>query len=218
MRAGVAPRRVRRLIAEWQAHHTDLSGAAADAGAGPAEAALLADQQLGDDATLLRACLNRPELLSVTHRHPRLMFGVVPPLLFALVFVVLIAILVQALDVLHAGFGITLTRSSPAERMVTITFGFLLWVLPALVVGGIAHGALRQRARRLWPLIGMLAVALVGAATNLGVQWSASGVLSSLSGGIGVSTERVLELLARVAPAGVIVVAYLWRRRSVHAS
>ena len=213
LQAGVGWRQVRRLIAEWQGHHADLRSAAAEAGAAPAEAQRIADERLGDDAALLRSCVAHPELFSVAHRHPRLFFGIVPVLVFALLFVVSIAVLVQALDFLHASPGTTLTRSSAAAPLVTMTFGFLQWVLPALVVAVMAWWALRQRARTLWPVVGMVVVSLIGAATNLGAQWSATGALVSLSGGIGFGIDRIAELLVRGSPAGIMVLVYLWRNQ-----
>jgi len=74
-----------------------------------------------------------------------------------------------------------------------------------------------RRLPRLWPLIGFVVIAAVGAATNVGVIWPRPGVRGQLTGGLGFSTSW--DAMTTFGPCGLVTVAlalgvyYLMSRR-----
>ncbi len=104
LRAGIAPRRVKRYLAELDDHLAELTAREGAAGYDPAEAATRARALLGSEDELAQSWLSNPRLKSLTARAPWLVFGVLPP--FALI----------------AGFIIPL--------LVLMAWGFLMGFLP----------------------------------------------------------------------------------------
>ncbi len=78
LRAGIAPRHVRRMLLELQDHYTDLVEAELEAGQDPQSAARNAGLQLGDLAGIVEATKACPELRSWGRRFPRLAVVVYP--------------------------------------------------------------------------------------------------------------------------------------------
>jgi len=70
LRGGVAPRHVRRTIAELRDHHTDLFAEAFARGCSVENAEREASMRLGDHDSLAAQILARPELRSWAHRWP----------------------------------------------------------------------------------------------------------------------------------------------------
>jgi hypothetical protein len=66
LRAGVAPRHVRRYLTELREHWADLTAEEERAGRNPAEAATLALTRLGRVDELARTMIEQPELRSWT--------------------------------------------------------------------------------------------------------------------------------------------------------
>ena len=68
LRGGVAPKHVRRTIAELRDHHTDLFAEAFSRGCSVEDAEREASIRLGDEDSLAAEVLARPELRSWAHR------------------------------------------------------------------------------------------------------------------------------------------------------
>jgi hypothetical protein len=88
LKGGIAPRHVRRYLAELDDHLADLTAREIGAGYDGEDAAIRARAALGDDATLAGAMLAQRKLRSLTARAPWLVFRLMPPLAAILVFVV----------------------------------------------------------------------------------------------------------------------------------
>jgi len=69
-RAGMAPRRISRVVAELEAHHADLVDSLVREGAGAAEAGREAHRLLGDLDRIGRDLASRPELRAWYYRWP----------------------------------------------------------------------------------------------------------------------------------------------------
>jgi hypothetical protein len=80
LRAGVAPRHVRRYLRELLDHHDDALRAELTKGAPVAAAHEAAWARLGTAESLAQGMLERPELRSTAARFPALVFGVGPVL------------------------------------------------------------------------------------------------------------------------------------------
>src|SRR5437588_11599390 len=73
-RAGISPRRVRRLISELEAHFDDLVAEFRLTGLSQAESESQAANRLGTEDVLAESVIARPELRSWTRRWPWLAF------------------------------------------------------------------------------------------------------------------------------------------------
>lgn len=210
LRAGIAPRWASRLEQEWSMHRQDLVSAAMRRGLEPAAAAGEADALLGDDEALFAQAMARPELLSRSRRRPALLFGLAPLLFLAMLLVGCIAVWVLAISELKSWVRPEAFRATGWLTATQGWFGLLKWAVPASVAALSAWWAFRHRAPVIWPLTGMLLVALLGASINLEVQWSAAAGIASLTGGLGFSTARWLALLGRMTPALLVMGMYRW--------
>jgi hypothetical protein len=153
LRAGVAPRHVRRYLCQLSDHLADLTQQQLAAGNDPEDAAIRAHTILGDDAELAAAMKAEPRLRSLSARAPWAVFGLLPP--FAALAIMMVPTGLLILISRHFGF---LTRHAPpppewfqvlAQSVVTAS-NILLVPLAAVLFVGIAF---RQRLGLSWPLI-----------------------------------------------------------------
>ena len=168
LRAGVAPRHVRRYLMELADHLADLRAEQERAGRSPADAESAALIRLGGIDDLAKAMTEQRQFQSWCVRAPSAMFSLAPLLLLAGAWCV-------ALLILWSGWKIFLPGAdSPFTRIdgSTITDGFailyfqvgrsLYFVAPILVGWGIGLIAARQRFRAIWPTVGFVLIAFIG--------------------------------------------------------
>ncbi len=195
LRAGVAPRRVSRIMAELEDHLDDLLAELAARGLDEASALAEAHERLGSEDALLASVLARPELKPWASRRPAVAFGLLPLPVFAASFVALIVVLFAILS------PVNLARVDPGVLKIAgrwLTFVFQ-WALPAATAVAFTTWAFRRRVPWLWPAVGILIVAIVGALTNFGVTWPHGAMRGTFGAGIGISTSRWAYELSRVA-------------------
>ena len=164
LRAGVAPRHVRRYLTELREHWADLTAEEERAGRNPAEAATLALTRLGRVDELARTMIERPELRSWTAQAPWAVLGAGPVL-------GLVAGWGIALLILWSGWMWFVHGSRtpfvPVHGFAIGYFGvgrMLYYSAPLLSGWGMIVLAFRQRVQSVWPVIlGSLAVAFLGA-------------------------------------------------------
>jgi hypothetical protein len=171
LRAGVAPRHVRRYLTELREHWADLTAEEERAGRNPAEAATLALTRLGRVDELARTMIERPELRSWTAKAPWAVLGASPVL-------GLVAGWGIALLILWSGWMWFVQGSRtpfvPVHGFAIAYFGvgrMLYYSAPLLSGWGMIVLAGRQRLQTVGPVIlGSLAVALLGATGAVDVQ------------------------------------------------
>lgn len=160
--AGVAPRHVRRYLAELADHVADLRAEEERAGRDGAQAEAAALARLGGIDALARAMTERRQLRSWCARAPWAMFGVAPLLLLAGAYLV-------ACLILWSGWRILLPESVtpfvPTGGFAVYYFGVgraLYFTAPLLVGWALALLAARQRLGAGWPAAGMALMAVAG--------------------------------------------------------
>ncbi len=171
LRAGVAPRHVRRYLTELREHWADLTAEEERAGRTPAEAAAQALTRLGRVEELASTMIERPELRSWTAQAPWAVLGVGPVLGLVVGWGI-------ALLILYSGWTWFLQGSRtpfvPVHGFATAYFGvgrLLYYSAPLLSGWGMVFLAGRQRVQTVWPVIlGLLAVTLPGAAGAVDVR------------------------------------------------
>jgi len=162
LRAGVAPRHVRRYLAELSDHLADLEAEEERAGRSRADAEAAALVRLGGTDDLARAMLERREFQSWCVRAPWATFGLAP-LSF------LIGAYFLACLILWSGWRIFLPGTNtpfvPLHGFAIVYFGVgrMLYIMAPFLIGwGIALLAARQRFKAIWPAAGLVLVALLG--------------------------------------------------------
>ena len=176
LRAGIGAAQAGRYIAELKDHLDDLRAEEQQAGWSPNDAEARAMRRLGYVDALAEAMIARRELRSWSARAPAAAYVVAPLLLLAIATVLWLVLLVGACSWLrgHAAWGVA---DWPA-RIRPLADG-LAWfsnTMLSMVLGwGLAASAIRQRAPLQWPMLGLLVLAAVGAALQVGVTLPTGG-------------------------------------------
>ena len=191
LRAGIAPRHVRRYARELSDHFDDLVREETANGAGRELAEARALSRLGNDEDLANAMLAKPELRSLTARFPWAVFGLVP-----LAIPVLIAVAALYFEIWfsnHAGGVYSyLTGQAPGPdtaRLATQVFTayntLAVYVAPLLFAWAFCWLGSRQRMRPAWIITGVAIICVFGGFQELVFYdkgYVGGGVLSFQSG------------------------------------
>jgi hypothetical protein len=165
LRAGVAPRHVRRYLTELAEHLADLTAEEERAGRGRADAESAALIRLGGMDDLAKAMTEQRQFQSWCVRAPWATFGLAPLLLLAGAWFV-------ALFTLAVGWKIFLPGSdTPFVPVGGPIYGFanvyfqvdraFFFGAPILIGWGIGFIAARQRLKAVWPIAGLVPIALI---------------------------------------------------------
>ncbi len=213
LRGGVAPRHVRRTVAELEAHLRDLIDELRARGLSPEQAALEARARLGSDEVLAASVLARPELRSWVHRRPWAAFAVVPVLSFLTVFAGSVLTFVLLIEGLKSVFGPSPQAWAPVHTLTPVLLTSMLWVLPGLAAAPYVWLAASRRVGAKWPAVGVVLIALIGATVTMGVEWPLPSAQGSFSAGIGIRTDHLLQPLARAGLTVTLALVPLALRR-----
>lgn len=168
--AGVSPRHVRRYMAELSDHVVDLETEAKRAGHPEPTASAL--ERLGRPDDLAEAMIARSELRAWTARAPWAVFLVAPTLAVAAIDVVTIFGMMLLIKLFLPQAGDQTIVSAPrwfALLSAAINL-FHAYGVSLLLGAGIIAIAVRQRMPPLWPIVGLIAVALLGTINELHIQ------------------------------------------------
>lgn len=174
LRAGVAPRHVRRYLAELTDHLADLTAEEESAGRSRADAESAALIRLGGIDDLAKAMTEQRQLQSWAVRAPWATFGLTPLLLLA-------GAWFAALFILWCGWQTFLpgaeTPFTPVEGFANLYMQAdraFFFGAPILIGWGIGVIAVRQRLKAIWPIASLVLIALIGG--TAGVSASRTGV------------------------------------------
>ncbi|GAC1425912.1 MAG: hypothetical protein NVSMB62_23230 [Acidobacteriaceae bacterium] len=167
LRAGIAPRHVRRYLRELSDHLNDLHAEEHRAGRNHTDAEAAAFARLGTIDALLHAMTAQPQLRAWSVRAPWLTFGLAPLLTLAVTYSV-------ALLLLWSGWRIFLPEAiTPFVRshgFAAVYFGLgrMLYFGAPLFIGWAASAAaVRQRLSTAGPVLATLCVASTAAAARV---------------------------------------------------
>jgi hypothetical protein len=165
LRAGIAPRHVRRYLGELRHHHDDLLAEEYAHGVTGAAANAAAVARLGSNDDLAAALLAKPGMRSVTARYPWLVFGILPP--FATIFVSLLWVMAMLLVGFKSGALIPdHHKNLPMPAWYDWTASGMMFAVNFVIVPALAFVlawmAARQRMRLVWPLLGMALILMLG--------------------------------------------------------
>jgi hypothetical protein len=164
LRAGVAPRHVRRYLAELADHFADLRAEENRPGRSPADVEAAATARIGSMDNLAKAMIEQRQFQSWCARAPWAMFSVAPVLILAAAWGVALFILWSGWNIFLPGavtpFGTGHYRFFDPANLYFQTGKAIYFFAPILVGWGMALLAVRQRMKTAWLAAGMLLVAL----------------------------------------------------------
>lgn len=218
LRAGVAPRHVKRLIAELEAHFADIVAELRSTGRSPAESESQAAIRLGTEDVLAANILARPELQSWARQWPWLAFVLLPLLALPLQFVLSMLVALGVFSFSTRVFGLTALHAGAVPWVVEALQTYGVWIAPMLAAGAACFLAARRAAPALWPIVGSTLIALAGASTNAGFEWSPAVPRGVLSGGIGLHFPDVgtTTILRAVLTLVIGLATFIWVRHRVN--
>lgn len=161
--AGVAPRHVRRFLAELGDHLADLSEEEALSGRPAQEAEAQALARLGTTEVLAGAMIARKELHGWDARAPWAAYLLVPVLALAAGLALTLGLVYLTVESFRPPGGTLVLPLRIAEFTRSITaIGTAL--LPILLGWGMAFAANGRRRPPLWPALGVMALGIIGGA------------------------------------------------------
>ena len=171
LRAGVAPRHVRRYLSELADHFADLTEEEQRAGRNLAEAQSAALARLGKTENLARALLEQRQFQSWLARAPWVMFGFVPLICLGAAYLVACFYLWCGWKFFLPGadtpFGAIPASTYSLENMYFQTGKFYYYSAPIVVGWTIGIMAGRQRLKAVWPTVGVVLIAWMGATARI---------------------------------------------------
>jgi AcrR family transcriptional regulator len=176
LRAGVAPRHVRRYLNELTDHLADLTTEERSAGHSPADAQSAALKRLGGMDELARAIIERSDVLAWSVRAPWATFGVAPIVLLAAAYFIALFILWSGWKLFLPGTDSPFVRVDGFSMFYFAVGRWIYYAAPILIGWGIGLVAARQRLSPLWPTVGLVVIAWIGGTAQ---------VHASRSGGAG---------------------------------
>lgn len=219
LRAGIAPRHVRRYLNELTDHLSDLRAEEESAGRTRTEAESAALARLGGTQDLAKAMLEQPQFKSWSVRAPWAVFGLAPLLALATAYFL-------ALFILWSGWRLFLPGSDtpfvPVDGLAVLYFQVgrtLYYAAPVLIGWGIGLVAARQRFAVVWPAVGLILIAMLGATARVHAGNAGPGAMGrvTLDFAVGPSTQSLSDaLLHALVILTLAAIPYLiWRLRAV---
>jgi len=173
LRAGIAPRHVRRYLAELTDHLADLTAEEQTRGLSLSTAATAALARLGTTVTLAHAMLAQPRVRSLSARAPWAVFSLTPLLLLA-------ALWFLSLCLLRLGWHLFMPSANTPFGTEPFPHTFLeprnlyfqldraiFFAGPTLVGWCMTATAARQRLKSLWPIVSLALLGLFTATAQV---------------------------------------------------
>lgn len=172
LRAGVAPRHVRRFLVELEDHWSDLLAEEEGAGRSRAEAEAAALLRLGTIDDLAKAMIDRRQFRSLFARAPWAMFTVGPLLLLAGCYLIACCYLWLGWRMFLPGAETPFAfhNSSPLYGFSNIYFQagkYFYWCAPVLAGWTMALMTARQRTKSAWLAFGLMMISWMGATAEI---------------------------------------------------
>jgi len=171
LRAGMAPRHVRRYLSDLEDHLADLTTEEQTHGLSPAAAHTAALARLGTPDTLAAAALAQPGARSLTARAPWAVFSVTPLALLAAVWLFSLCLLRLGWQIFlpHAvtPFGHGPLHFTDAQNIYFQLNRSLYLGAPILVGWCMLLVAARQRLNALWPVVSLAILAVLAATSHV---------------------------------------------------
>lgn len=171
LRAGFAPRHVRRYLRELSDHFTDVASEQMLAGHSRVDAESIALARLGNADHLAAAMIARPELRSWSARAPWAAFSIGPVLSLSAAYFVACFILWSGwrifMPAASTPFGNTTGPIYGIENIYFQIGRMIYFGAPIVIAWAVAFVAIRQRLKPLWPILSSLILAFIGSTAQV---------------------------------------------------
>jgi hypothetical protein len=226
LRAGVAPRHVRRYLRELTEHLADLTAEERAAGHAGADAENAAVARLGSIDELAEAMIRQPQFRSWASRAPWLTFGAGSLAALGSAYLIACSLLWCGwklfLPAAETPFGHGLSAMHVFAKLYFVADKSWYYGAPIAIGLGFAIVAIRQRLRSAWPVIGLVLEAIMAAsarihADRLAVPNGLGHISMSFFSLPNSSGAAFGELLYAAAIFSLSILPYLaWRFRNAH--
>jgi len=172
LRGGLAPKHVRRYIAELRDHADDLIRS----GVSETDAWV----QLGSEDHLAQEMLKRDELKSLGARYPVAYFGFGPVLTMLAALLAGLLVLAAVILSVQQIYGVSSSAELTPEALeglssLTQPLAMFMWTVkyavPVVLAWIFALQALHQRIEPRWVIVGLGLIAIVGGASDISITW-----------------------------------------------
>jgi len=170
LKNSVAPKYARRTILELKSHFAELKSRAIEEGLSEIAAQQRARSEIGDEATILKEVLSKPELRSIPSRFPRSFFAIVPTLSLLLTFgftVLLFLLAYESWSAIDAGRELAAWQKLPVQAWFLASC-YLLVPCYALVTIAIAKARFISP---FWPAVGIVIMVFLGSSWAYTLDW-----------------------------------------------
>jgi len=211
LKAGIAPRHVRRYIRELEDHFADLIATQNERGYGEPDASLRARALLGEDDELFEAMARCREFRSLPARAPWLVFGLMPPVLIVAGLLIAGLTMAAVAAPLHGPQMPLPAWCAPVAKALSDFANYAAGPLTALFLLATAW---RQRLSGAWPVLGVIMAVVFGVVTTLDVVMPHGTSNGAVSVQMGIAFPAVLRSI-RFVVAAILTAAsvWLWKRR-----
>ncbi len=210
--AGVAPRRVQRIIGELEDHHQCLTDDLVAEGAMQEIAISQARERLGSDEQLLGGLTAAPGLVSFTRRFPAVALGAVPTLIFVMISIAWVVPFALALGAARDRLGMDLEH--PVARASVWWIDRVIdLMLPATLAWLFCDTARRRGCSVVWSLTVCTLVGLLAATMFTEIVLPINGTGGLLL--VGFDPRSVFgthQWLPALAPLGVMAADFILRQ------
>ena len=186
LQGGVRPRHARRYLAELKDHLEDLVAEERQGARGEGDARSRALARLGSVDALAGAMIARRELRAWSSKAPAVAYLITPSLALALGIMRAVATVVTTCIWLRGSARVPSDLPGWTRPLAESATFFGNGVLPVLLGWGLAAAAIRQRTHPLWPILGIVILAVVGAVLQVHLTLpsaSGRGEVSFVTGG-----------------------------------
>lgn len=170
LKNGIAPKYARRTVLELKSHFVELQSRAIDEGLSEAAAKQRARSEIGDEATILKEVLSKPELRSIPSRFPRLFFSVIPTLSLLFTFSLALFLFLAAYEswnAIEAGSELAAWQKLLVQACF-LAACYLLVPCYALVTIAIAKA---RFVNPFWPAMGIVLMVFLGSSWAYTLDW-----------------------------------------------
>ncbi|NQV69771.1 MAG: hypothetical protein HQ498_07070 [Pseudohongiella sp.] len=173
IRGGVAPKFVKRTLAELDSHYRDLKSQAIADGFSATQAREKANADIGDEKILMREILHKPELKSWLWRYPKSIF-VLSPVLILILSLITSGAIIFIVDYFLADFsGMSPGTEFPlwVKVLVEILSIFNFYLLTPILAVGMILIAKQRMIQLHWPIIGIVLLMFIGSGGSYELNW-----------------------------------------------
>ena len=210
LRAGVAPRKIRRAVLEIESHFQQLVDEEVARGSSDHYARSEAHRLLGSNQTLVQHYAARPEFRAWSRRWPAVWFTLVALAAYLALSISSLAILhtvVEHMSVYLSHVYIAPEVTYRIDLMARIVF---LWLFSWFVAIAFAVLAYRRRVALHWPIAGIVALSILASLINVTVTLTGGPTPGEYGAGIGFSTRSLPGQMTRAVIIASLVSVPLW--------